>query len=174
MKISFALSILAALFLLPPLSGGTLAFRGGEILAAQLSTARPSISGEDPFAYPNDFDRKIYAALTVRMSPGRALSVYDYSLEAFGRPSPCVAIREGNRGFDARKWEYSNPSSSRTYTLLFVLDGRQVGLQKVENLTLKANFPPPERAEQQVPFVNLGSRPFPTTVPADGIMQARQ
>ena len=156
------------------LSAATLAFRGGEILAAQLSTARPSISGEDPFAYPNDLDRKIYAALTVRMTPGRALSVYDYSLEAFGRPSPCVAIRAGSGSFQAGKWEYANPDAQSNYTLLFVLDGRQVGLQKVENLTLKANFPPPERAEQQVPFVTLGSRPFPTTVPADGIMQARQ
>ena len=99
---------------------------------------------------------------------------FDYSLEAFGRPSPCVAIREGNRGFDARKWEYSNPSSSRTYTLLFVLDGRQVGLQKVENLTLKANFPPASRAEQSVPFTNLGSRSFPYSIPAGGLMQEKR
>ena len=163
-----------AAFALAPLSGGTIAFRGGEILAAQLSTARPSIAGEDPFAYPNDFDRKIYAALTVRMTAGRALSVYDYSLEAFGRPSPCVAIRPDGGSFDAQKWEFKDSSSPRKFTLLFILDGRQVGLQKVENLTLKANFPPASRAEQTVPFTNLGSRPFPSSSPDEGMMQEKR
>lgn len=173
MKILFALLAFAASGLLT-LSGATLVFRGGEILAAQLSTARPSISGEDPFAYPNDFDRKIYAALTVRMTSGRALSVYDYSLEAFGRPSPCVAIRVDGGSFNAKNWEFKNPSSSQKFTLLFILDGRQVGLQKVENLTLKANFPPASRAEQTVPFTNLGSAPFPSSIPAEGVMQEKR
>lgn len=172
MKMRLALLAFAALGLLP-LAGGTILFRGGEILAAQLSTARPSISGEDPFAYPNDFDRKIYAALTVRMTSGRALSVYDYSLEAFGRPSPCVAIRQGSGSYDAQKWEFRNPSPGQQFTLLFVLDGRQVGLQKVENLTLKANFPPASRSEQTVPFTNLGSRSFPYSIPAEGLMQGK-
>lgn len=173
MKIPFALLAFAASGLLS-LSGATLAFRGGEILAAQLSTVKPSISGEDPFAYPNNFDRKIYAALTVRMTSGRALSVYDYSLEAFGRTSPCVAIRIDGGGFDAKRWEFKNPATTQKFTLLFVLDGRQVGLQKVENLTLKANFPPAARAEQTVPFTNLGSRSFPSSIPNEGVMQEKR
>ena len=44
-------------------TAATLPFRSGEILSAELSTAKPGIANEDPLAFPLSFDRRIYARL---------------------------------------------------------------------------------------------------------------
>ena len=62
----------------------TVPFRGGDVLAAEISTVKPAIRNDDTVSYKNDYNRKVYAAVTVRMTPGRKLSIHDYLLEAFG------------------------------------------------------------------------------------------
>ncbi len=157
-----------------PLRAETVAFRGGDLFAAELSTVKPDVIQENKYAFTENFDNKIYAALVLKVASGRALSIYDYSIQAFGTVYPCVAIRTGNGKFNAADWEIRNPSGSTFYTLLFVLDARQVGLKQVEQLELRSNFPPPERELQTIALKNLGNHPFtaPGSIPATGIMQA--
>ena len=96
-------------------------FRGGEVLAAQLSTRKPQIQNEDPLAFPPPSDKQIYAV-------------------AFGQSYCCVAIRAGNNAYDAAKPEFKTTSTSEKYSLLFVLDGSVIGFTPLEKLQIKANF----------------------------------
>lgn len=167
---------LAALFsaaVLLSISAETVPFRSGELLAAELSTVRPKINNFDKFAYPETFEKPIYAVLVVRLAPGRTLSNYDYSIDAFGVTSPCIAIKAGNGDFDSGRREIREVKKGEKYSLLFLLNGSLVGLTPQEKLILKCNFPPAERAEQTIFLNNLGSRPFtaPGRIPDAGIMK---
>ena len=152
----------------------TLPFRSGEILSAELSTIRPRIMNEDPLAFPVEFSQKIYAALIVKIENGRGISIHDYSLSAFGRNYPCIALRVGDGSFDAENWLVKRVDPNTKYTLLFVLDATRIGREKEETLTLRAAFPPKENANLEVPFTNLGGRGFtmPRSIPNGGNMKA--
>ncbi|MBS1370513.1 MAG: hypothetical protein HPZ91_11215 [Lentisphaeria bacterium] len=167
------LLLLLALCAAIPAGAASLPFRSGEILAAELSAAKPNIANEDPLAFPVAFNQKIYAALVVRVAAGRGISIHDYSLEAFGRSYPCIALRIGDGGFNAENWQVKRVDPNEKYTLLFVLDATRVGRTKDENHTLRAEFPPKENADLEVPFTNLGSRGFtaPRSVPRSGSMR---
>ncbi len=166
------LSLLLLFVFALPLAAATLPFRGGEILAAELSTRKPKIAGEDPQAYLIDFDRPLYATLTVKMTRGRGLSTYDYSVELFGRLYPCIAIQVGDRGFDAANWEIKTVNPKEKYTLLFVINGRQVGQDKEELLTLRANYLEGAAARFRVPFAGRNGNDFtaPRSIPDAGKM----
>lgn len=168
-KFCFAMLIAALPF---AIFAETVRFRSGELLAAELSTVRPKIVNFDKFAYPESFDKKIYASLVVKLDQGRTLSNYDFSLDAFGTSYPCVAIKTGNGDFDGSRKDITDPKSGEKYSLLFVLDGALIGLAPQEKITLKCNFPPPELANQTVIFNTLGNKPFtaPRNIPASGKM----
>ncbi len=170
----FFVAALLSVAALPGVFAETVPFRGGELLAAELSTVRPKISNFDKFAYPETFEKPIYAVLVIRLAPGRTLSNYDYSIDAFGATSPCIAIRTGSGDFDSSRREIREVKNGERYSLLFLLNGSLVGLTPQEKLILKCNFPPAERAEQTIVLDNLGSRPFtaPNRIPAAGIMKA--
>lgn len=157
-----------------PPTAATLPFRSGEILSAELSTAKPGIANEDPLAFPLSFDRRIYAELVVKIAPGRGISIHDYALEAFGVAYPCIALRAGDNAFNADVWEVRRANANEKYTLLFVLDATLVGLTPEQTLTLQAQFPPKDRADQPVPFTNLKNRSFtpPRSIPNSGNMKA--
>ena len=151
-------------------------FRGGEVLAAQLSTRKPQIQNEDPLAFPPPSDKQIYAAVVVKLMPGRALSIFDYSLVAFGQSYCCVAIRAGNNPYDAAKSEFKTTSTSEKYSLLFVLDGSVVGFTPLEKLQLKANFGDKNNSTSPLILENLGNRDFtaPGSIPDSGIVKVQQ
>jgi len=170
------LSVLFGVLLLcaaAPLGAATLPFRSGKILAAELSTSKPEIANEDSLAFPLPFARRIYAEMVVKAAPGRGLSIHDYSLLAYGRGYPCIALRSGDAGYDARVWEVKRADPNRKYTLLFVLDATLVGLGPKEILVLRSLYPPKSRADVPVPFKNLGESGFPSpdSIPDDGIME---
>ena len=155
-------------------TAATLPFRSGELLSAELSTAKLGIANEDPLAFPLSFDRRIYAELVVKIAPGRGISIHDYALEAFGVAYPCIALRAGDNAFNADVWEVRRANANEKYTLLFVLDATLVGLTPEQTLTLQAQFPPKDRADQPVPFTNLKNRSFtpPRSIPNSGNMKA--
>lgn len=173
MKIRFAAALLFTMSAAFSAAAATLPFRGGEILAAELSTAKPKIVSEDPLAFPLEFSRRIYAALVVKPAEGRGLSIHDYALSAFGRDYPCIALRVGDGDYNAEVWEVKRAAPGEKYTLLFVLDATMVGLAPKELLMLRSLYPPKSRAEQPVAFANLGGRGFasPRSIPADGLMK---
>lgn len=154
-------------------AAATLPFRSGEVLAAELSTAKPKIVNEDPLAFPADFTRLIYAALVVKPAEGRGLSIHDYALDAFGRDYPCIALRVGDGDYNAGVWEVKRVVPGEKYTLLFALDATLVGLAPKELLTLRSLYPPKSRAAQPVPFTNRNGGGFtpPSSIPNYGIMQ---
>jgi len=172
-RMRFAAALLFSFAAVLPLAAATLPFRSGEILAAELSTAKPRIINEDPLAFPVEFSRLIYAALAVKAAEGRGLSIHDYALEAFGRDYPCIALRVGDNDFNADVWQVERAAPGEKYTLLFVLDATLVGLSPSETLKLRSLYPPKSRAAQPVPFVNLGGRSFtsPRSIPDGGIMK---
>ncbi len=166
---------LALLLAAVRLTAETVPFRGGDVLAAELSGVKPKIQNDNDFAYKNDYTKKVYAAVTVRMTPGRKLSVHDYSLEAFGTSYPCIAVRAGNREYNIAVDEIGQPGNEKC-TMLFLLDGNQFGIDKTEKLNIRCNFPPPSNALWPIRLKNLGSQPFtaPDKIPNEGIMQVEK
>lgn len=150
---------LAIFFAAGAVFGDTLAFRGGEVLAAELSRQAPTIRNLDEDAFEFNFNTRAYCLVTVKMTPGRTLGTTDYSIEIFGRRYPCVAIRVDGGAFDAAVREFTEISPSRKYGLLFIIDGSVVGADKQENLELAANAPG-KYQKTVLPFTNLASRAF--------------
>ena len=83
MKIRFTLIMLTA-FAALMLSAETIKFRSGYVLAAELSTAKISVSGvhrDAPLVIPPN---PVYVVVSVKLDSGRAISMFDYTLDAFG------------------------------------------------------------------------------------------
>lgn len=138
-------------------------FRGGDVLAAELSSKRPAVANEAKFPLRLPFQKPIYAVVTVVMAPGRTLSVYDYAVEAFGVDYPCLAIRRNAGGFNAEDREFLSIDANDRFGLLFVLDASSVGLSKVEKLKFKARYAKGGFAATTVPFVLLENADFTAT-----------
>lgn len=96
----------------------TIVFRSGEVLAAELSSAPVRVANlpAEETAGP-----RVYALVTVKIQQGRTLSVEDFSLNALGGLYRCIAIRENNGPFDAKKWHYVSVSPQKKYGMLFAL-----------------------------------------------------
>ena len=152
-------------------SAETVRFRSGEILAAELSKEKPEgVRNADKLDLSELPDRRVYAALTVALDPGRKISIYDYSLKAFGVMSRCIALRNGSNSIDGARFETGGSDRENRCTLYFVLNAREVGIGSREKLTLVCNVPPVQ--ELAVTFVNRGSKSFtpPRSIPDSGTM----
>ncbi len=100
------------------LHGETLVFRGGEILAAELTDRKPVIAN-----YKDESGQiRSYALITVKLLPGRTISTEDYSLGVLGGKYPCIAVREEDGEFDAAHWMWRAISPKKKYGLLFALE----------------------------------------------------
>lgn len=166
-KLSLLFFILSAAVVLP---AETVRFRSGVLLAAQLTKRTIPVAGAKADAFPPPPANKIYAIVSLKLDPVRKISIFDYSLEAYGRVFPCIAINQKNR------FEYITHSimSDKPLQLLFILDAVQTGLQKSEKLKLKSNFPPAGVYDTDVVFQMLGSgAPAALTrVPAAGMFKS--
>lgn len=152
-------------------SAETLRFRSGEILCAELSKEKPEgVRNADKLDLSELPERRIYAALTVALDPGRKISIYDYSLKAFGVVSRCIALRNGSNSIDGSRYETGGSDRENRCTLYFVLNAREVGIGSREKLTLVCNVPPV--LELPVTFVNRGDKAFtpPRQIPDSGRM----
>ena len=152
-------------------SADTVRFRSGEILCAELSKAKPEgIRNTDKLDLSEVPDRRIYAALTIALDSGRKISIYDYSLKAFGVTARCIALRNGDNSIDGARYETGGSDRENRCTLYFVLNAREVGIGSREKLTLVCNVPP--GGELPVVFVNRGEEAFasPRSIPDSGVM----
>ena len=164
--------VLASILLPLALAAETQRFRSGELLCAELSTELPRIHNNQEADLSNLPEQKIYVALTVSLDIGRRISIYDYSIKAFGATYRCIALRNGDDSIDGEKFESFGDGKDRRCTLYFALNAREIGQSNPEKLLLVCNAPP--TSEQPVLFVNCGTRPFtqPGKIPASGVMTA--
>ena len=166
--------LLVPLFAAALLCGGTAEFRGGRILCAELSRKdpAPAVTVKASVRHPElplPADR-IYACVTFKGHDGRKLSIHDYGIESYGRVYPCVAFRKNGGAFSDSVHDAPRIDPKARYTLLFILDSKFVGLNKVEELNVKALFPPEKISRSRVLFKNLEDGAFtaPDSIPESG------
>ena len=166
--------LLVPLFAAALLCGGTAEFRGGRILCAELSRKdpAPAVTVKASVRHPElplPADR-IYACVTFKGHDGRKLSIHDYGIESYGRVYPCVAFRKNGGAFSDSVHDAPRIDPKARYTLLFILDSKLTGLNKVEELNVKALFPPEKLSRSRVLFKNLeeGSFTAPAAIPESG------
>jgi len=166
------MGILAALAVIGSVWAGQLEFRGGDLLEAELSTLKPNIKNENPLAFDLPFDRKSYVCVVFKPQRGRNLSIFDYSIELFGRDYPCIALRSGNDDFTYTADELKGLDSNQKYALLFVVDGSKAGLDAVEKMNLKANYAD-KNASREIPVKNIKGASFRSlsSIPDAGNLQ---
>ena len=155
------------------LGADSLPFRSGIVLAAELSSAEQKITDFDEADYP-DMPRqdRVFAAVTLTLFPGRALSRHDYVLSAFGTDGKCVAIRTGDGPWKCLSGDIDVAEKGKKYGMLFILDGRVAGLNPTEKLNLKCCYPPEKYAATSVVFSNRRDRDLTpaSRIPAGGIL----
>ena len=156
-----------------PLCAGAIAFRSGVILAAELTSAKQSIDDFDE-ADCTELPRenRVYAAVTLHLFPGRALTRYDFVLNAFGTDCKCVATRVGTSPWKCQSGDISVSEKGKKYALLFILDGRVAGINATEKLNLKCNFKPAKYAETSIVFTNRRGENFTSSeqIPETGVL----
>ena len=143
--------------------------RHGKIVAAEITSAIPYINGlDEKFAFPSLPERRLYAAVSIKLSAGRRISIFDYSLEAFGKTFPCVAI---NTGSYFESTDRTLPGTDRPIQLLFIIDKQQ--LNASESLKFKCNLPPHNGTyDLLVDFSNLRNTQLtaPGSIPEAGLI----
>ena len=151
------------------LQGAVLNSRSGTVTAAEITNAAVNISNLDTDAFPALPAKRIYAVLSVKLFPGRKISIFDYSLETRGVTYPCVAISTGS-SFQSSEKSFSG----NTVQLLFILEA--ANMSDVEKMNIKCNLPPTDGTyDITVPFKYIG-RKTPVranAVPADGLLEIR-
>jgi len=167
------LFLFLALCPLLPLCAEAVIFRSGIILAAELTSAKQSIEDFDEADFPElPRQNRVYASVTLFLFPGRALSRFDFVLNAFGTDCKCVATRVGTGPWKCRGGDITAAEKDKKYALLFILDGRVAGINPTEKLSLKCNFAPKKYAETGIVFTNRRGEDFTVSeqIPAKGIL----
>lgn len=117
----------------------TVPFRSGEIYFAETSTFKPEITNWNNDLFGTDINSvSLWAAVTVKIHPGRKISIFDYNLEFNGVNYQCAAIRTNNRGYVYTK-DAISAEKDTFYTLLFMLNGATV--KKDQKASLVSPFP---------------------------------
>ena len=172
--------LLVPLFAAAALCGGTAEFRGGRILCAELSRKNPApaVTEKASVRYPElplPADR-IYACVTFKGHDGRKLSIHDYGIECFGRVYPCIAFRKNGGVFVDSPHDAPGIDPKARYTMLFILDSKFTGLNKIEELNVKALFPPENLSRSRVLFKNLEEGAFtaPGAIPESGLVAEKK
>ena len=166
MKLRYAL-ILLSIFSTVVLFAEPIKFRSGYVLAAELSTAKISVSGVHRDAPLNIPSNPVYAVVSVKLDTGRAISIFDYTLDAFGHEIPCSAIRTDKKFI----FTPDTVTSKDVIQLLFITSTSYVGKLASEELTLKSKCPPDKAMfSTAIPFTMLNSKAVSaiSAVPAAG------
>ena len=120
------------------LNGATVSFRSGHVLAAEVSSAKPSVSNWNVNLFGIN-SALSYAAVAVRIHPKRKISIYDYSLAVNGVNHACVAIRGNNGAFEYTQKALS-AEKGEIFTLLFFL--KDISVSDVKNASIVTLMPP--------------------------------
>lgn len=170
MKICHLLIIFTA-FAAFTLPAETIQFRSGKVLAAELSTAKITVSNVHPDLPLKIPAEPIYAVVSVKLDDGRSISIFDYTLNAFGSEISCAAIRTG-KNFN---FTIDPVSSDGVIQLLFIADKTYVGKLADNVLTLKSKLPPANDIySTEIPFSVIGNKAVMSikAVPAAGSFKA--
>ena len=180
-------AILALLLTASALCAGTVDFRGGKVLCAELSTTAPAgLKQIKSPVFPSLPATPVYASLTFLPDDGRSISIHDYAVNIYGQNYPSVALLKEGRIISLasaanRNWkliETPAPKSQVRYTLIFMIDGKEVGMNKdkKEKLNIKALFHPNSPVEESIEFKNIDNKPFtaPGKIPLSGLMTEKK
>ncbi len=169
MKKLLIFSLILCCGFLCTLHGAVLNFRSGTVTAAEITDAAVNLRGLDTDAFPALPEKRSYAVLSVKLAPGRKISIFDYSLETRGMTYPCVAINTGS-SFQSSEKNFSG----NTVQLLFILEAGK--MSEVEKMNIKCNLPPTDGTyDITVPFKYIGKKTpvRANAVPADGLLEIR-
>ena len=156
------------------LSADTLPFRSGIIFAAETSTKKQNIVNFNEQNYPDlPVGSRIYAAVTLTVFSNRILSPLDYSLDAFGKKYPCVAVRTGDAPWQADPKGIEFPAKNQKYSMLFILDGSLLGFNQEDKMSLHCNYSPANAAGTELFFTNRMQQDFTKSskIPAAGALR---
>ena len=180
-------AILALLLTASALCAGSVDFRGGKVLCAELSTTAPAgLKQIKSPVFPSLPATPVYASLTFLPDDGRSISIRDYAVNIYGQNYPSVALLKEGRIISLasaanRNWkliETPAPKSQVRYTLIFMIDGKEVGMNKdkKEKLNIKALFHPNSPVEESIEFKNIDNKPFtaPGKIPLSGLMTEKK
>ena len=159
------------------LSAETLPFRSGIILAAETSAKKQNIVNFNEQNYPDlPVGSRIYAAVTLTVFSNRVLSPLDYSLNAFGKKYPCVAVRTGDSAWQADPKGIEFPAKNQKYAMLFILDGSLLGFNKEDKMSLHCNYPPAKTPDTALIFTNRMQQDFTraSQIPATGTLRIQK
>lgn len=137
------------------LNAKTIPFRSGEIYFAETSTYKPEIKNWNSDLFGTD-SASLYAGVSVKIHPGRKISIFDYVLEFKGTRYACVAIRTNNDAFVYTK-DAITAKKDAIYTMLFFLDGAVVS--KDQTATLISPIAPQNKENARFPIKNRPSGP---------------
>ena len=147
-------------------SGATVEFRSGTLLAAELSSSKPDVKLEN-----ESTANRIYARMVIKLAPERKISICDYELNAYGRGFKAVAISENNGKWLTDDTVLENIDGKTRVSVLFEVDGSVIGKQNIEVFEVIA--PADRKAKPDVvKFKNIGKNKFSPVsgVPASGRM----
>ena len=130
-------------------------FRSGKVLAAELSASKISVSNVNPDAPLAIPDNPVYAVVSIKLDAGRAVSIFDYALEVFGKDIMCAGIRS------KRNFEFTTENISQTspLQLLFIADRNFIGKAATEKLILKSRLNPANNVYAvEIPFTIIDKK----------------
>lgn len=179
----FLVLLLTASFL----CGGTVDFRGGKVLCAELSTTAPSGMKQIKAPVFQDLPADAaFASLTFLPDEDRSISIHDYAITIFGKNYHCIALQKDGSTISlassaGKNWKHiETPAfgSKKRYTLIFMLDRKEVVVKEgeYEKLTVKPLFHSASTVEERVNFKYIGPKAFtsPKKIPFSGLMPEKK
>jgi hypothetical protein len=177
----FSLKILILLIVIamacPAFAEKSARFRLGKILAAEITRNNVRVNNLNKHAFTFDFRQKAFAVVTVKLDPGRSLSIYDFSLKLLGRKYACVALRAGHADFNGGTRVIKKSSPDDLYSMLFIVNAAPLGSEeRILEGTLLYNLSKKGVYEFTVPFKYLGysSLTSTTNIPASGMLDIKE
>lgn len=144
-------------------------FRLGKILNAEVTSKSLSFKDVNAKTYPQKFNNRAFAALTVKFDPGRSISKHDFVLEADGKEYPCVAVRKDN---GLEKWQFETTDKDSLYTIYFMVDAPGINSGSDLEYELKYKLNSSGSRNVNIKFKNRGNGDLtpPAQVSRDGMM----
>ena len=148
-----------------------LGVKTGHIVAAEFSTAPLEIGSLEQTPYPNNYKKKAYAIVVLKMHPRRSISPLDYSLTINRNTANCVAAACNMEPLVSNP-AVLYPENNDFVRLVFIFDGNRV---KGNGKTLAGTLTPHLKGRRPVAFnlTDLGSKPMSNfkTIPAAGLLK---
>ena len=163
MSVKSFLCAVAAVAAVLAVSGATVEFRSGTLLAAELSNIKPDVKLEN-----ENTANRIFARMVIKLAPERKISICDYELSAYGRNFKAIAISENNGKWLTDDTVLENIDGKTKVSILFEVDGSVIGKQNIE--VFEVVTPADRQAKPDVvKFKNIGKNKFS---PVSGIKES--